>query len=796
MLGRERELAAAEGLLRRADVGLLTLTGAGGSGKTRLALAIAARQQDYFADGVAWVPLALVATPDQVLSAVARAIGAREIAGEALHSTLVRVLSDRALLLVLDNFEHVMAAAPLISEVLLSCPGLKALVTSRAPLRVSDEHELAVLPLALPLASAHVPAVSDLAQIPSIQLWCQRVGAIDPSWTLTSDNAATVAEICRRLDGLPLAIELAAARVRILPPALLLDRLSHRLTVLIHGPRDLPARQQTLRTAINWSYELLQPTEQRIFRRVAVFQGGFSFEGASAVGNLDHDVGVEDALGALVDQHLLIRLEDAAGEARLGMLETIREFALDCLAGSGEMDRIRRAHADYFARLANTAEPVLTSGKRQAWLTRLDVEQSNIRVALACAVEQDAADAGFAIIGSLWLWCWLTFREARRWVEALRILPSASAPTVARAKALNAAAILAWGDGDTATARVLAGQAVALCRELGRGRELAHALQTLGASTDGDLLSMEAMYSEATGLLERDGDQWWMALTYLRHSIALAQLGETSSARVQAAEAALRFERLADEFFLGRAQLQLGLAELQLGETTEARVHLEASLAAIRAAHDWKYTGVALIGLGSAARAVGDTAAGALAYAEALALCREAGAAGDLPLCLEGLAAVALALDQPKAAARLLGAAETAQAAGFTPTFPGFEHAYRATARNVGDVLPPATFAAELAVGRSLTLAEALALAHGLSTTRGTDDRAASPQSVALGGGLSEREKEVLRLVARGQSNAEIATELVLSVRTVEKHVANIYTKIGARGRADAATYALRHGFI
>jgi non-specific serine/threonine protein kinase len=492
---------------------------------------------------------------------------------------------------------------------------------------------------------------------------------------------------------------------------------------------------------------------------------------------------------------LLIRLEDDPGETRLGMLETVREFALDCLADSGEVKRIRDAHADYFACLAETAEPVLNSGERRRWLMRLDAEQANIRVALEYALEHDSAELGFRIIGSLWLWCWLTFREARRWVEELRVLPSASTPSVARAKALNAAAILAWGDGDTASARSLAEQSVALCRELGRGRELAHALQTLGASTDRDQMSMEAMYSEATRLLDREGDPWWMALTRLRHSIASAQLGETLSARAHAAEAAQRFEQLADDFFLGRSQLQLGLAELQLGELSKARGHLEASLSAVREAHDWKYTGVALIGLGSAARGMGDPAAGALAYSEALNLCRDAGAAGDLPLCLEGLAAVALALDQPAAAARLLGAAETAQAAGFTPTFPGFEQAYRATARNVGALLPPANFASELAVGRSLTGAEALSLARGLSKFRDTDPQAASLQSRALSG-LSKRETEVLRLLAQGQSNSEIATELVLSVRTVEKHVANIYMKIGARGRADAATYALRHGVI
>jgi DNA-binding CsgD family transcriptional regulator len=428
-------------------------------------------------------------------------------------------------------------------------------------------------------------------------------------------------------------------------------------------------------------------------------------------------------------------------------------------------------------------------------LTRLDAERANIRVALEWGLEHDSAEHGFRIIGSLWLWCWLTFREARRWVRDLEILPSASARTVTRGKALNAAAILAWGDGDTGTARRFAGQAVALCRELERELELAHALQTLGASTDGDQLSMEAMYTEATQLVDRVGDPWWIALTRLRHSIALAQLGETLQARTHAAEAVQRFERLADDFFLGRSYLQLGLAQLQLGELAEARTHLEASLTAIRDARDWKYTGVALIGLGSAARAAGDAAAGALAYAEALTLCREAGAAGDLPLCLEGLAAVALALEQPMLAARLLGAAETAQAAGFTPTLPGFELAYRATERNIGNVLPPATFAAEVKVGQTLTLTEAISLAHALSNIHDHAAQAAPAQS-DVPAGLSERETQVLCLVARGQSNAEIATELVLSVRTVEKHVANIYAKIGARGRADAATYALRHGLL
>ncbi len=451
LVGREREVAQAEDLLRRADVGLLTLTGAGGSGKTRLALAVASQQQGYFADGVVWVPLALVSAADQVLPAIARATGIREIAGEGLQASLARVLSDRVALLLLDNFEHVLAAGPLVSELLLNCPGLKALATSRAALRVSVEHELPVQPLALPPPSTGMQSVSQLAKIPTIQLWCQRVGAIDPSWSLTPENAKTVAEICRRLDGLPLAIELAAARVRMLPPAVLLTRLEHRLAILTDGPRDLPTRQQTLRAAINWSYELLQPAQQTVFRRVAVFHGGCGLDAAAAVSNLDDSLGesLEAVLGTLVDQHLLIRYDAVDGEPRIGMLETIREFAHERLAASGEVEQVRRAHAEYFAQLAELAEPVLYSGKRQGWLRRFDAEQANVRAALEWAVEHDSPEVAFRILGALWLWCWLTFREARRWVDQLRRLSSAAAPSIARARALNTAAILAWGDGDT-----------------------------------------------------------------------------------------------------------------------------------------------------------------------------------------------------------------------------------------------------------------------------------------------------------------------------------------------------------
>ena len=799
LVGRERELALAEDLLRRADVGLLTLTGAGGSGKTRLALAVAARQQGYFADGVAWVALAPLAASDQVLPAIGRAVGVGAVPGEALEDTLARVLGDRAVLLVLDNFEHVLEAAAPVADLLLRCPGLKALVTSRAPLRVSGEHELPVLPLALPPAVhdlAHGASLEEIARAPSVQLWCQRVSAIDPSFALTNENAPTIAEICRRLDGLPLAIELAAARARVYPPHVLVNRLSSRLSVLTAGPRDLPARQQTLRAALAWSYDLLSPAEQAVFRRLAVFQGGCTLEAAEAVVNPAGDLTepVEDAVTALVDHHLLIGADQVDGQLRVAMLETIREFGLERLQASAEEERTRRAHARYFTGLAEQAEPALTSGARAGWLRRLDADVANMRTALEWAVEHDAADLGFRLIGAAWLWCWLSFREGRRWVTALLELPSAGQSSAARVKALTAAATLAWGEGDSAAVESLGRQAVESGRDVAQPRVLAHALLALAAATSFDSTAMEALDAEAEQLIETTGDAWWRAFARVCHAIHAAQRGEAGTARALAAAAASGFEQLEDGFFLAIARQQLGLAWLQLGQPTEARAPLEACLPVLRAIHDWKFTLVALIGLGTAARVTGDHAGAGQSYAEALDLCRDAGAAGDVPLCLEGLATVALAVGQPPRAARLLGAARAAHTSGRIPTMPGFDQAYQHTAAAVASALGSQHFEREHAAGAGLPLAEVLAEARSLA---GRGDSPARPVAAATGdrpAGLSDRELEVLRLLAGGQSNAEIAAELVLSVRTVEKHVANIYAKIGARGRADAATYVFRHG--
>jgi non-specific serine/threonine protein kinase len=710
------------------------------------------------------------------------------------------VLGDRGLLLVLDNFEHVLAAAAPIAALLLRCAGVKALVTSRAPLHVSGEHELPVLPLTLPPTAAEAAHLSAIAQAPAVELWRQRVAAVDPSFALTPDNAPIVVEICRRLDGLPLAIELAAARTRVFPPRTLLERLSHRLHVLTSGPRDLPARQQTLRAALAWSYDLLLPAEQALFRRLSVFQGGCTLEAACAIAGSDAELdAVEDGISVLVDHHLVIRLDPVEGEPRIGQLETLREFGAEQLEASGEAEGIQRAHAEYFTRLAEQAEPILNSSERGPWLRRLDADQANVRAALRWAVEHDEAELGLRLVGAAWLWCWLSFREARRWVESLLALPSAATVGTPRVRALTAAATLAWGQGDGQAVHVLGDEAVRLGRQVGDPRALAHALLAFGASIQLDRAAMEAIDIEAEGLVKGTRHPWWVAFAYLCHAIHAAQRGEAGAARALAADAAARFQHLDDAFFLAIARQQLGLALLQLGQPVEARAELEACLPALREVRDWKFTLVALIGLGSAARVTGDPLGAARSYAEALGLCRDAGAVGDQPLCLEGLASAAFRLGQAPRAARLLGAAQASHAAGFTPTVPGFEPAYAATSRAVGAALDDDRFAAESQTGRGMPLAEILAEAQSVLADRGSPAAATGADRPAIPGspdGLSQRELEVLRLLASGRSNAEIAAELVLSVRTVEKHVANIYAKIGARGRADAATYALRQGLL
>jgi predicted ATPase/class 3 adenylate cyclase len=712
-VGRQEELRRVHELLTSDDVRLVTLTGPGGSGKTRLALRAAEPLLEPFRDGVFLVGLTPLADPSFVAPAIAEVLGVQKTAGRAWVDSLVTHLGSKELLLVLDNFEHVVPAAPDLAAILAATPNVRILATSRVPLRLQGEHELLVGPLPLPEPGSELDA---LLASPSVQLFVERAREIRADMTVVEGNGEAVGEICRRLDGLPLAIELAAGRTRLLSPEAMLERLGDRLRLLTGGAADLPSRQRTLRDAIGWSYNLLDRPERDLLARLAVFRGGCTLEAAESVCGGD----LLAPLTVLTEHNLVVTRWNELGDPRFEMLETIAEFARERLAESGQADELGRRHAAFFADYSELIEPFLYTDARVPWLTRLAEDRDNIRAALAWSAEHDEAAYGLRILGALWLWWWTAFAEGVEWADRLLPLPSAAEPDLVRARALFTGEICAAGTGDLEHQRGYTEQAVELSRAIG-GDEVLALAQSLGAGLFAGMTAIDefedlrgpellrAVSEDAIRIGERSGNPWVAAWAKMISGLIALLSGNVETARPWAAEAVVEFTELGDSWSRGTASMTHAFALVQLGELEAAEAALEGCVPALLEVGDLKIASSCLIAYGLIARFSGRADDSERHYAEALELCVRAGDPNNAPFCLEGIAAAVVGRD-PERAARLLGAARELYDAGHFPTVPGFEPFHEASSALVGELLG-ADRAGELrtrgaAAARAIPLAE------------------------------------------------------------------------------------------
>ena len=664
LLGRERVTKDVAALLLRDGVRVVTLTGAGGTGKTRIGLQVAAEVVDEFPGGVFFVSLAPLLEPALLLPTIAHALGLGERGAQPLERALAEHLRDKRLLLLLDNFEQLLAAAPVVSALLSMSPTLKVMATSRASLRISAEHEYPVPPLLLP-DRERPPEPRLLSQYEAVMLFVERAQSVRPDFELTGENILTVAEICHRLDGLPLPIELAAARIKILPPQAILERLEQRLDLLTGGARDLPLRQQTLRGTIDWSYELLRPDEQKLFARLAAFVGGRSLDAVAAVCSTDADsgAGLLDAVATLVDNNLLKRADDTE-ESRFLMLETLHEYATERLEESGEAEDVRRRHAEYFLALAEQAETELGGLRQVEWLDRLDREHGNFRAALTWAAREGEAELELRLAGALRGFWRIRghLSEGRKWLEGALSRPAGqSAP--ARAKALYAASVLALRQGDHATAAGLAREGLEMYEEIEDSAGAARVLHVLGSVAVG-----ERDFGEARRVFER--------------SEALAREAGNKS-------------------LLATTVVDLGDVALNEGDYARAAQLFEESLELFRELEDKDGTAVARYNLGSTAFYQERFDDAARLFEDSLALFRALGYREGIAYCLEGLAAAAAARGNATAAARLLGAADALSEELGTALEPAERDRHERTAAAVRNQLGEEEFAAAWKDGRT-----------------------------------------------------------------------------------------------
>ena len=766
-VGREQLLVDVQRLLtsERRESHLLTLTGAGGTGKTRVALQAAAAVLDRFEDGARLIALGSITDSRLVAPTIAKTLGVAERPNRSALETLKSYLRDRHLLLVLDNFEQVLGAAVEIDDLVAACPRLAVMVTSRAALRLSGERLVEVPPLAVLEPTRTFGSRPDQlahGDCESVRLFVDRARAVKADFRLTDANAAAVAEICRRLDGLPLAIELAAARTRILDPAAMLARLGQRLELLTGGARDLPARLQTLRNTIAWSYDLLEPREQAVFRRLAVFVGGSTLEAMAAVCTIEGDV--LELAESLVTKSLVRPHVTAAGEVRLTMFETIREFGLEQLAWTGELEAMRRQHAEYFAVLAEQAEPGLGGPAARTWLDRLEMEHNNLRAALewSLSVGGDRGSQKALRLGGALARFWWTrnyWDEGAEWLKGA--LAGAPGRTAERMKALHGAGWLAHFQRDSIRARSVL-------------------LESLEIATGRD-------------------DHWTNAwVLHLLGRVAYFE-GNPVDARLYGQQSLAVAEGIGDRWLIAWAVHLLALAAHIASDDTNAWALYEHSLAIRRELGHQEGIAMLLLCMGELAHRQRDLTRALMLYRESLGVAQALNSPWFLLSVLAPFASLA-AEHQPERAARLSGATTAMSQSSHSVPIPLAEVLFEQGLTLARRALGEEAFAAAWAEGEALSLDEAIdeMLAVEVAPTASV---AATPETADAGphyypAGLSLAEVKVLQRVAAGWKTKAIAAELDIGVSTVDRHITHIYDKIGERGRAAATAFALKHRLL